>query len=133
MWKLLFGLSNREAAYVRALKKFGGSSVKLKELAEELGVSTPSALEEVRHLTAKGLVENRRGHITLTRKGLAVLEALRLAHISLETIFARQDLAPEESCSSIHSFDYAIPESLVEKLYDAAGKPRVCPEGNSEC
>jgi len=79
------------------------------------------------------LSRTNEGYITLTQKGLAVLEALRLAHISLETIFARQDLAPEESCSSIHNFDYAIPESLVKKLYDAAGKPHVCPEGNPEC
>jgi len=129
----LFGLSDKEARYIKTIERLGGSNVRLRDLAKEMGVSTPSALEEVRHLMAKGIVLNNRGHIELTPKGRNALETLRRAHIALETIFAKQGLTVEESCSEIHTFDYAVPEHLVQKLYEAAGKPILCPKGQAEC
>ncbi|MEM0120487.1 MAG: metal-dependent transcriptional regulator [Thermoprotei archaeon] len=129
----MFGLSDKEAKYIKAIEKLGGSDVRLRDLAKDMCVSTPSALEEVRHLMAKGIVVNNHGFIGLTPKGRRALESLRRAHIALETIFARQGLTVEEACSEIHSFDYAVPEALAEKLYEAAGKPTFCPKGKAEC
>lgn len=44
----MYQLSQREATYIKAIKRLGGSRVRLRALARELGVSAPSALEEVR-------------------------------------------------------------------------------------
>jgi len=129
----VFGLSDKEARYLKAIKRLGRPQVRLIDLARELGASTPSALEEVRHLMAKGVVVNTRGHIALTAKGEEALEMLRRAHIALETILKRQGVGGEETCSEIHKFDYALPEHLAQRLYEAVGRPAVCPTGKAEC
>jgi Mn-dependent DtxR family transcriptional regulator len=129
----LFGLSDKEAKYLKTIRKLGGVNVKLRSLAKEMGVSPPSALEEVRHLEGKGIVTNRHGYIGLTVKGEQALETLRRAHLALETIFVKQGLIVDEACGEIHSFDFALPEDLAQKLYEAAGKPSLCPRGEAEC
>jgi DtxR family Mn-dependent transcriptional regulator len=129
----MYQLSQREATYIKVIKRLGGSRVRLRALARELGVSAPSALEEVRHLEKKGLLKNKRGFITLTEKGLEAVETLRRTHIAFETLLSSYGVLPKEACVSAHEFDFAIPKSVADRVFQAMGNPSICPEGREEC
>lgn len=129
----VFDLSRKEVSYLRSIFTLGGKGVRLIELSRKLGVASPSALQEVRHLEAKGLVTNTRGSISLTDTGLNALASHRSAHIAIETLLAQHGISGREVCKQIHAFDYALPEDMVRKVYAALGKPSECPQGHSEC
>ncbi len=125
-------LSEREYRYLTALKTSSPAGVRLKDLAATLGVSTPSAHEEVKHLSMKGMVINRRGMISLSTKGRRSLERLRAVHLALETILTSYGYG-KGACGATHSFEYAIPPRVASAICDATGRPRECPQGHSEC
>ncbi|MHB2036413.1 MAG: helix-turn-helix domain-containing protein [Nitrososphaerales archaeon] len=80
------GVSERDICYLSALKKLGGKKIRLKDLANELDVSTPSAHLEIGHLSSSGIVTNSEGLVSLTKEGNDVIETLRCAHFAFETI-----------------------------------------------
>lgn len=126
-------VSEREFRYLSALKKLGEKKVRLKDLANELQVSTPSAHEEIGHLSSKGLVTTTQGFVSLTNEGNEAMEALKCAHFAFETIFAKYGFGEEEACAASHSFDYAVPVEIAQKLYLLLGRPTHCPAGRLNC
>lgn len=131
--KLDRDLSKREVAYLMRVNKSGRMGIRLSTLARELSVAPPSALEEVRHLEAKGFLRNVRGRITLTEKGKSTTEAIRITHLSFETVLTRLGVPIQEACRSTHDFDFAVPRELADKVYEAIGRPDRCPKGELEC
>jgi DtxR family Mn-dependent transcriptional regulator len=126
-------LSKREVAYLRRVSRSGRVGIRLSALARELSVAPPSALEEVRHLEAKGLLRNTGGRITLTKEGRRMTEAIRKTHLSFETVLTRLGVPIQEACRSIHDFDFAVPQELADRVYEAIGRPDKCPKGELEC
>ncbi|MEM3670260.1 MAG: hypothetical protein QW767_00735 [Thermoprotei archaeon] len=124
--------SRKELLYLKAIAN-QGHDTRLIDLSRSVGVASPSALEELRHLEAKGFVENTRGLISLTKRGRNVLKAHSRVHIAFETLLAEHGVQGPDVCEGIHEFDFALPMSMASKVYKAAGRPRLCPDGHSEC
>jgi len=126
-------LSEKEIAYMKEVYKGGTHGVRLNKLATSLGISPPSALEEVRRLQKKALLKNEGGRITMDKNGVEALEALRVTHIALETALVRLGMPAEDVCSAVHAFDFKVPSDLAQRIYRAVGKPARCPNGKSNC
>lgn len=124
-------ISNRELLYLLMIKEKNdeGYGASIFGVAKALGVSTASAYEEIRHLIAKGLVEKRDEGIYVTDEGIKEMNLLIKAHRVVETLLVKAGINPDRACELAKSFDYAIPEEVIEKLYEYLGKPSMCPHG----
>lgn len=120
--------------YLEAIFKLqhGGNTVTIKQLAEELRVSPPSASEMVRRLRAAGLVAERdeRG-VTLTRQGELEGAALVRRHRLSERFLVDYldmpwDAVHDEACKLEHVLSPEVEARLAEHL----GHPRTCPHGH---
>lgn len=129
----MYNLSEKEMIYMKEVYRGGVQGVRLSMLATALGISPPSALEEVRHLQKKALLKNEGGRITISKNGMKVLEALRITHIAFETAFVRLGMPVEDVCAAVHVFDFKVPQELGLKIYRAVGKPAKCPNGKFSC
>ncbi len=126
-------ISSREFLYLLVIKggvNDKGSGATIFGIAKALGVSTASAYEEINHLIKKGFVERRNGGIYITDEGIKEMNSLIRAHRVVETLLVRAGgIDPDKACELAKMFDYALPEEVVEKLYEYLGKPSKCPHG----
>jgi len=122
-------ISNRELSYLLIIKEANdkGCGATIFGVAKSLGVSTASAYEEINHLMRKGLVEKRSDGIYVTEKGIREMNSLIRAHRIIETLLVRAGIDPDRACELAKMFDEALPEEVVEKLYEYLGKPDKCP------
>lgn len=107
-------------------------AVTIKALADELGVSPPSASEMVRRLHDAGLVRKRdkRG-VRLTAKGELEGAALVRRHRLSERFLVDYldmpwDAVHDEACKLEHVLSPEVEARLAEQL----GHPRTCPHGH---
>jgi len=126
-------LTRRELEYLKALAELTekNSRARLKDIANRLGVEPPSALEALRRLAGKDLVDYkyRKGY-RLTEKGAKEAEALIRKHRVLETYLVRElGLPVEKACRKVREFDAFIPSDIVDKMCSKLGHPRCCPHG----
>jgi DtxR family transcriptional regulator, Mn-dependent transcriptional regulator len=119
---------------VDALRAIGGREthdrgVSLKDAAESLKVSPPSALGHLTPLEEMGLISRHRGKSRLTPKGRDTLVEYQRHHRVAESLFSKLGLAPQETCDAAREVDLAISHRTVEQLCAAEGHPAVCPHG----
>nr|WP_202795183.1 metal-dependent transcriptional regulator [Vulcanisaeta moutnovskia] len=124
-------ISNREFLYLLVIKGMNekGSGATIFSVAKALGISTASAYEEVNHLIRKGFVEKRDNGIFITDEGIKEMNSLIRAHRVIETLLVKAGIDPDKACELAKMFDDALPEEVVEKLYDYLGRPNKCPHG----
>lgn len=120
--------------YLEAIFKLqrGAGPVTVKRLADELGVSSPSASEMLRRLRGLGLVvePGTRG-ITLTAEGETEGARLVRRHRLSERFLVDYldmpwDVVHEEACKLEHVLSPEVEGRLAEQL----GNPRTCPHGH---
>ena len=120
--------------YLKALYLLGGDSrpVPTRDLAQRLGISSPSVSEMVVRLTAQGLVEHDRYRgQQLTREGRKVaLELVR--HHRLLEMFLVQVLG--YSLDQVHDeaerLEHVISRRMEERIFEALGRPDLDPHGD---
>src|SRR5262252_1602449 len=120
--------------YLKALYLLGGDSrpVPTRDLAQKLGISSPSVSEMVVRLTAQGLVEHDRYRgQQLTREGRKVaLELVR--HHRLLEMFLVQVLG--YSWDEVHEeadhLEHVISERMEARIFDLLGRPQLDPHGH---
>ncbi len=124
-------VSRRELQYLLAIKAENerGNGATVFKVARTLRVSTASAYEEISHLMRKGLVCKREDGIYVTEYGLKILNNALRAHRVLETLLVSMGFNADEACKLASEFDYAVPEEVVNRLYEYLGKPKRCPHG----
>ncbi len=124
-------ISSREFLYLLVIKGINdkGSGATIFGIAKALGISSASAYEEINHLIKKGLVEKRNGDIYITEEGIRGINSLIRAHRVVETLLVKAGIEPDKACELAKMFDYALPEEVVDKLYEYLGKPSKCPHG----
>ena len=121
--------------YLKALYQLHGDErpVPTSDLAERLGISSPSVSEMVLRLSAKGLVEHDRYRgQQLTRDGRKVaLELVR--HHRLLEMFLVQVLG--YSWDEVHDeadrLEHVISEQMEERIFDLLGQPELDPHGHA--
>src|SRR5213594_3466564 len=112
--------------YLKALYLLGGGErpVPTRELAQRLGISSPSVSEMVTRLTAQGLVEHDRYRgQQLTREGRKIALALVRHHRLLEMFLVR---VLGYSWDEVHE----EAERLERRIFELLGRPELDPHGH---
>ena len=121
--------------YLKALYLLRGDErpVPTRELAQRLGISSPSVSEMVTRLTAQGLVEHDRYRgQELTREGRKVaLELVR--HHRLLEMFLVQVLgyAWDEVHEEAERLEHVISERMEQRIFELLGRPELDPHGHA--
>src|SRR5689334_23021477 len=121
--------------YLKALYLLRGDQrpVPTRDLAQRLGISSPSVSEMVARLTAQGLVEHDkyRGQ-QLTKEGRKVaLELVR--HHRLLEMFLVQILGYswDEVHDEAERLEHVISERMEARIFELLGRPELDPHGHS--
>jgi DtxR family Mn-dependent transcriptional regulator len=120
--------------YLKALYLLRGDQrpVPTRELAQRLGISSPSVSEMVTRLTAQGLVEHDRYRgQQLTREGRKVaLELVR--HHRLLEMFLVQVLGYswDEVHEEAERLEHVISERMEQRIFELLGRPELDPHGH---
>jgi DtxR family Mn-dependent transcriptional regulator len=121
--------------YLKALYQLHGDQrpVPTRELAQRLGISSPSVSEMVTRLTAQGLVEHDRYRgQQLTRDGRKVaLELVR--HHRLLEMFLVQVLGYswDEVHEEAERLEHVISERMEQRIFELLGRPELDPHGHA--
>jgi DtxR family Mn-dependent transcriptional regulator len=120
--------------YLKALYLLSGDQrpVPTRELAQRLGISSPSVSEMVSRLTVQGLVEHDRYRgQQLTREGRKVaLELVR--HHRLLEMFLVQVLgySLDEVHDEAERLEHVISERMEQRIFELLGRPQLDPHGH---
>src|SRR5437868_12400059 len=120
--------------YLKALYHLGGHErpVPTRELAQRLGISSPSVSEMVARLSSQGLVEHDRYRgQQLTREGRKVaLELVR--HHRLLEMFLVQILGYswDEVHAEAERLEHVISERMEQRIFELLGRPQLDPHGH---
>jgi DtxR family transcriptional regulator, Mn-dependent transcriptional regulator len=121
--------------YLKALYQLHGDQrpVPTRELAQRLGISSPSVSEMVTRLTTQGLVEHDRYRgQQLTREGRKVaLELVR--HHRLLEMFLVQVLGYtwDEVHDEAERLEHVISERMEQRIFELLGRPELDPHGHA--
>src|SRR5487761_236863 len=121
--------------YLKALYQLHGDQrpVPTRELAQRLGISSPSVSEMVTRLSAQGLVEHDRYRgQQLTREGRRVaLELVR--HHRLLEMFLVQVLGYswDEVHDEAERLEHVISERMEQRIFELLGRPELDPHGHA--
>ena len=121
--------------YLKALYHLHGDTrpVPTRDLAQRLGISSPSVSEMVTRLVAQGLVEHDRYRgQQLTREGRKVaLELVR--HHRLLEMFLVQVLGYswDEVHEEAERLEHVISERMEQRIFDLLGRPELDPHGHA--
>jgi DtxR family Mn-dependent transcriptional regulator len=121
--------------YLKALYQLHGDHqpVPTRDLAQRLGISSPSVSEMVARLSAQGLVEHDRYRgQQLTRDGRKVaLELVR--HHRLLEMFLVQVLgySLDEVHEEAERLEHVISERMEQRIFDLLGRPELDPHGHA--
>jgi DtxR family Mn-dependent transcriptional regulator len=132
----------RRSAFTRAQQDYlkalyllhgGERTVPTSELAQRLGISSPSVSEMVTRLSAQGLVEHDRYRgQQLTREGRKVaLELVR--HHRLLEMFLVQVLGYswDEVHDEAERLEHVISERMEQRIFELLGRPELDPHGHA--
>lgn len=121
--------------YLKALYLLHGDQrpVPTRELAQRLGISSPSVSEMVTRLSSQGLVEHDRYRgQQLTREGRKVaLELVR--HHRLLEMFLVQVLGYswDEVHDEAERLEHVISERMEQRIFELLGRPELDPHGHA--
>src|SRR5712692_5134763 len=129
------GFTQAQEDYLKALYHLHGAQrpVPTKELADRLGISSPSVSEMVGRLSEQGLVDHDRYHgQRLTREVMKVALELVRHHRLLEMFLVKVlgygwDQVHEEA----ERLEHVISERMEERIFDLLGRPELDPHGHA--
>src|SRR6184192_2658266 len=120
--------------YLKALYLLRGDErpVPTRELAQRLGISSPSVSEMVSRLTAQGLVEHDRYRgQQLTREGRKVGLELVRHHRLLEMFLVRVlGYSLDEVHDEAERLEHVISERMEQRIFELLGRPELDPHGH---
>src|SRR5215467_13226436 len=121
--------------YLKALYLLRGDErpVPTRELAQRLGISSPSVSEMVTRLTAQGLVEHDRYRgQQLTKEGRKVALELVRHHRLLEMFLVRVlGYSLDEVHEEAERLEHVISERMEERIFELLGRPELDPHGHA--
>lgn len=128
-------LTRAQEDYLKALYQLHGDQrpVPTSNLAQRLGISSPSVSEMVGRLTAQGLVEHDRYHgQQLTREGRKVALELVRHHRLLEMFLVRiLGYSWDEVHDEAERLEHVISERMEQRIFDLLGRPELDPHGHA--
>ena len=111
----------------------GDHAVPTRELAQRLGISSPSVSEMVTRLSAQGLVEHDRYRgQQLTKEGRKVALELVRHHRLLEMFLVRVlGYSWDEVHEEAERLEHVISERMEQRIFDLLGQPELDPHGHA--
>src|SRR5213595_217548 len=123
--------------YLKALYLLRGDQrpVPTRELAQRLGISSPSVSEMVARLTAQGLVEHDRYRgQQLTKEGRKIALELVRHHRLLEMFLVRVlGYAWDEVHDEAERLEHVISERMEQRIFELLGRPELDQIGRASC
>jgi len=128
-------LTRSQQDYLKALYLLHGDQrpVPTRDLAQRLGISSPSVSEMVARLNAQGLVEHDkyRGQ-QLTREGRRVALELVRHHRLLEMFLVRVlGYSWDEVHEEAERLEHVISETMEARIFELLGRPELDPHGHA--
>jgi len=127
--------SQAQEDYLKALYYLQGDerAVPTSDLAQRLGISSPSVTEMVGRLAAEGLVEHDRYHgQRLTESGHKVALELVRHHRLLEMFLVRTlGYTWDEVHEEAERLEHVISERMEERIFELLGRPELDPHGHA--
>jgi DtxR family Mn-dependent transcriptional regulator len=121
--------------YLKALYQLHGDHqpVPTRDLAQRLGISSPSVSEMVTRLTAQGLVEHDRYRgQQLTREGRKIALELVRHHRLLEMFLVRVlGYSLDEVHEEAERLEHVISERMEQRIFELLGRPELDPHGHA--
>jgi DtxR family Mn-dependent transcriptional regulator len=121
--------------YLKALYLLHGDQnpVPTRELAQRLGISSPSVSEMVTRLSAQGLVEHDRYRgQQLTREGRKVALELVRHHRLLEMFLVEVlGYSWDEVHDEAERLEHVISERMEQRIFELLGRPELDPHGHA--
>ena len=121
--------------YLKALYQLHGDHqpVPTRDLAQRLGISSPSVSEMVSRLTAQGLVEHDRYRgQQLTRDGRKVALELVRHHRLLEMFLVPVlGYSLDEVHDEAERLEHVISERMEQRIFELLGRPELDPHGHA--
>src|SRR5467141_2246608 len=121
--------------YLKALYLLRGDQrpVPTRELAQRLGISSPSVSEMVARLTAQGLVEHDRYRgQQLTKEGRKVALELVRHHRLLEMFLVEVlGYSWDEVHEEAERLEHVMSERMEERIFELLGRPELDPHGHA--
>jgi DtxR family transcriptional regulator, Mn-dependent transcriptional regulator len=121
--------------YLKALYLLRGDErpVPTRDLAQRLGISSPSVSEMVTRLSAQGLVEHDRYRgQQLTRDGRRVALELVRHHRLLEMFLVRVlGYSWDEVHDEAERLEHVISERMEQRIFELLGRPELDPHGHA--
>jgi len=121
--------------YLKALYLLRGDQrpVPTRELAQRLGISSPSVSEMVARLTAQGLVEHDRYRgQQLTKEGRKIALELVRHHRLLEMFLVEVlGYAWDEVHEEAERLEHVISERMEARIFELLGRPELDPHGHA--
>ena len=128
-------LTRSQEDYLKSLYLLGGDQrpVPTRELAQRLGISSPSVSEMVTRLSAHGLVEHDRYRgQQLTREGRKVALELVRHHRLIEMFLVRVlGYSWDEVHEEAERLEHVISERMEQRIFDLLGRPELDPHGHA--
>ena len=128
-------LTRSQQDYLKSLYLLGGHErpVPTRELAQRLGISSPSVSEMVTRLSAHGLVEHDRYRgQQLTREGRKVALELVRHHRLLEMFLVRVlGYRWDEVHEEAERLEHVISERMEQRIFELLGRPELDPHGHA--
>ena len=107
----------------------GDFPVRLSDIAKSMKIKSPTALDLIKRLEAKNLVERDRGMIALTGSGENTYEDLMLVHRVMEFLLTESGVQPDDACNDVKNYDYLMNIEFARKILKRIGNPKECPHG----
>lgn len=128
-------LTRSQQDYLKALYLLHGDQrpVPTRDLAQRLGISSPSVSEMVARLTAQGLVEHDRYRgQQLTREGKKVALELVRHHRLLEMFLVKVlGYTWDEVHEEAERLEHVISERMEARIFELLGRPELDPHGHA--
>lgn len=128
-------LTRSQQDYLKALYLLHGDQrpVPTRDLAQRLGISSPSVSEMVARLTAQGLVEHDRYRgQQLTREGKKVALELVRHHRLLEMFLVKVlGYTWDEVHDEAERLEHVISERMEARIFELLGRPELDPHGHA--
>ncbi len=129
--EVLARLTRRQLDALRSVARCetGTRGASLNAVANDLGVSAPTALDHLGPLEEMGLIVRHRGKSRLSGPGRTCLDEYVRHHRLAESLFAKAGLSAPATHQAALEVDLVLSHRTVQEICEAAGHPQLCPHG----
>jgi DtxR family Mn-dependent transcriptional regulator len=103
--------------------------MRLHQVAALMNIKAPTALNLIRRLERKNLVEIQDGMAMLTKKGEETVIRILLVHRTYESLLCQSGVPKETACEEVAEVDYLMSEDNARLVLKKIGSPEKCPHG----